>query len=304
MQGVKAWFLLLGLLWGGVWAQSALELEVLRRTNQVRTERGLRPLQWDARAYEAALGHARDMLRRNFFAHQNPDGLGVAERMRAAGVLEIMVGENLAGFEGYPDAEIPQRALEGWMNSPGHRANLLKPEFTHLGVALVREGRRVMVVQKFVGRPFDPQVRLRPTQAERTVLVLSGTAPGTVGVFVGDHLYAQLNPPIHTRLELPPRAEVSYALFDGQTWWATHSGERGLRLEATLERSLVPGKQVSLSLPAGDYTLAVGAQPRPWQNVSGPVHLELALPGTLGALWLGVRRGNSVGYSHRIPLGP
>ncbi|MCX7782667.1 MAG: CAP domain-containing protein, partial [Meiothermus sp.] len=189
---MKAWLLLLSLVCSGVLAQSALELEVLQRTNQVRTERGLRPLQWDALAYKAALGHAQDMLRRNFFAHQNPDGLGAAERMRASGVLEVTNGENLASFEGYPDAEIPQRSLTGWMNSPGHRANLLKPEFTHLGVALVREGRRVMVVQNFIGRPFDPQLRQAPAQAERRVLVLSGTAPGTVGVFVGNHLYARL----------------------------------------------------------------------------------------------------------------
>lgn len=296
--------LLLGWFWAVAFAQTALELEVLQRTNQVRQERGLRPLQWDALAYKAALGHAQDMLERNFFAHQNPDGLGAAERMRAAGVLEVMVGENLASFEGYPDPEIPQRALAGWMNSPGHRANLLKPEFTHLGVALVRRGRRVMVVQNFIGRPFDPQVRLTPAQAERTVLVLSGSAPGTVGVFVGNNLYARLNPPVQARLELPPNPEVSFALFDGQTWWATQNGQRGLRLEQTLERSAVPGQRILLNLPAGSFTLAVGAQPRFWQNVSGPVRLELTLPSTLEALWLGLRQGNRISYSHRIPLKP
>jgi hypothetical protein len=301
---VKVWFLLIGLVWGGALAQSALELEVLQRTNQVRLERGLRPLQWDALAYKAATGHAQDMLRRNFFAHQNPDGLGAAERMRAAGVLEVMVGENLASFEGYPDALIPQRALSGWMNSPGHRANLLKPGFTHLGVALVRQGPRVVVVQNFIGRPFDPQVRLTPAPTERTVLVLSGTASGTLGVFVGNNLYARLNPPIQARLELPPKAEVSFALFDGQTWWATRSGQRGLQLEQTLEHSTVPGQRVSFSLPAGNFTLAVGSQPRFWQNVSGPVRLELTLPSTLEVLWLGLRQDNSISYSHRIPLQP
>lgn len=292
------------LLWGVSLAQSALELEVLQRTNQVRTERGLRPLQWDALAYKAALGHAQDMLRRSYFAHQSPDGLGAAERLRAEGVLEVTSGENLASFEGYPDAEIPRRALTGWMNSPGHRANLLKPEFTHLGVALVRQGRQVMVVQNFIGRPFDPQVRLAPAQAERRVLVLSGTASGTVGIFVGNNLFARVNPPINARLELPPKAEASFAVFDGQTWWATRNGERGLRLETTLEQSLVPGQQVSINLPAGSYTLAVGAEPRFWQNVSGPVRLELTLPGTLEALWLGIRQGNQISYSHRIPLKP
>lgn len=304
MQGMKAWLVLLGLICGGALAQSALELEVLQRTNQVRVERGLRPLQWDALAYRAALGHARDMLERNFFAHQNPDGLGAGDRMRAAGVLEVTNGENLASFEGYPDPEIPQRSLTGWMNSPGHRANLLKPDFTHLGVALVRQGRRVMVVQNFIGRPFDPQISLSPAQAERNVLVVSGTASGTVGIFVGNNLYTRVNPPINARLELPPKSEVSFAVFDGRTWWATRNGQRGLRLESTLEQTQVPGKQVVFSLPAGTFTLAVGSQPRFWQNVAGPVRLELTLPGTLEVLWLGVRRENSVNYSFRIPLTP
>ncbi len=297
------WLLLLWLASSSL-AQSALELEVLQRTNQVRLERGLSPLQWDALAYKAALGHAQDMLQRNFFAHQNPDGLGAAERMRSAGLLEVTNGENLASLEGYPDAEIPQRSLTGWMNSPGHRANLLKPDFTHLGVALVRQGRRVVVVQNFIGRPFDPQVRRASAQAERTVLVLSGTASGTVGIFVGNNLYARLNPPIQARLELPPRAEVSYAVFDGRTWWTTRNGQRGLRLESTLEQSQAPGQRISFNLPAGNYTLAVGAQPLFWQNVAGPVRLEFTLPSTLEALWLGIRHDNSVRYTHRIPLQP
>lgn len=299
------WLLLLVGIWGSfTLAQSALELEVLRRTNQVRLEHGLGSLQWDPQAYKAALAHAQDMIRRNYFAHQNPDGLGAAERLRAAGVLEVVVGENLASFEGYPEAEVPRRSMAGWMNSPGHRANLLKPEFTHLGAAMVRQGRQVMVVQNFIGRPFDPQARRAPAQAERTVLVLSGTASGTLGVFVGSHLYARLNPPIQARLELPPKAEVSFAVFDGRTWWAAQNGQHGLRLKQALEHSQGPGQRIWLNLPAGNFALAVGAEPRLWQNLAGPVHLELTLPSTLEALWLGLRQGNRISYSHRIPLGP
>jgi hypothetical protein len=97
---------------------------------------------------------------------------------------------------------------------------------------------------------------------------------------------------------------VSFAVFDGRTWWATRNGERGLQLESTLEQTQVPGKQVVFNLPAGAFTLAVGSQPRFWQNISGPVRLELTLPGTLEVLWLGVRRENTVNYSFRIPLTP
>ncbi len=303
--GLRTLALVASLLLLGVQAQPApnpLELEVLRRTNQVRLERGLSPLQWDPRAHQAALAHAQDMLKRGYFAHQNPEGLGAAERMRRAGVVEVGVGENLARFEGYADEEIPRLALEGWLRSPGHRANLLRPEFTHLGVGLVRQGRQVVVVQNFLARPFDPQVRLAPAQAERRVLVLQAEAPGRLGIFVGDQLYAQAEPPLRLRLELPPQGEVSYAIFDGQSWWRVRHGERGVRLEAALERTPAPGWQVWLRLPAGQYALAVGETPRLWRRVAGPAGLELVLPAGLEALWLGLWQEKRVQYSHRIPL--
>ncbi len=303
--GLRTLALVASLLLLGVQAQPApnpLELEVLRRTNQVRLERGLSPLQWDLRAYQAAQAHAQDMLKRGYFAHQNPEGLGAAERMRRAGVVEVGVGENLARFEGYADGEIPRRALEGWMGSPGHRANLLRPEFTHLGVGLVRQGQQVVVVQNFLARPFDPQVRLLPAQAERRVLWLQADAPGRLGVFVDNQLYAQAEPPLRLRLELPPQGELRYALFDGQSWWPVRHGEQGVRLEAALERTPAPGWRVRLRLPVGQYALAVGETPRLWRRVAGPADLELVLPASLEALWLGLWQEKRVQYSHRIPL--
>ncbi|RDI95754.1 CAP domain-containing protein [Meiothermus sp. QL-1] len=289
-------------LLAGALAQSPLELEVLRRTNEARQAQGLGPLVWDALAHRAALHHAQDMLKRNYFAHRSPEGQGPAERLQRAGVLEVAVGENLAQFAGYPEAEVPRRALEGWLESPGHRANLLNPRFTHLGVGLVREGRRVVVVQNFVARPFELGVERAPVQAERTILRLSGTAPGTLGVFLGDHLFARLEPPISAHLELPPGAQVRYALYDGKGWWAVRNGEQGLSLEVALERRFAPGQRVDLRLPRGAFVLALGAEPRLWQSVEGPARLTLTLPSTLGALWVGQRQGGRVLYTHRIPL--
>jgi hypothetical protein len=95
---------------------------------------------------------------------------------------------------------------------------------------------------------------------------------------------------------------VSFVVFDGKTWWASRNGERGLRLETTLEQSLAPGRKVVLNLPAGNFTLAVGKEPRFWQNVAGPVQLEFTLPGTLEALWLGSQQGDRISYTQRIPL--
>jgi len=298
------WFFALVLMGSLASAQSASELEILSRTNQVRLERGLKPLQWDNAAYKAAQGHARDMLDRNYFAHESPEGTDVSARLQAAGATEVTVGENLATFENYADATIVKRAMDGWINSPGHRANLLFTSFTHLGVAIVRKGNKVMVVQNFIGRPFNPQASISDAEAERYLLTIKGTAPGTLGVFVGSGLYTKLNPPFDTRLEIPPQAKISYALYDGKTWWAVQPGQQGVRLEGGIEVSKVPGKQVRLNFPTGQYTLALGKEPRFWQNLSGPTRLELVLPESLEILWLGIRENNSVSYSHRIPLKP
>lgn len=284
--------------------QSALELDVFSRTNQVRMERGLKPLQWDNMAYKAAAAHAQDMLDRNYFAHQSPEGTDVGYRLRAAGAIEVTVGENLATFEGYKDADIPKSVMDGWVNSPGHRANLLFTKFTHLGVAMVRKGNKVMVVQNFIGRPFDPQAEVSSAQAGRYVLSIKGSAPGTLGVFVGNGLYTKLNPDFNAQIELPPQAKVAYALYDGSTWWSVQPGERGVRVEGGVQVSQVPGKQVRLTLPAGQYTLGLGKEPRFWQNLNGPAKLEFVLPGTLEVLWIGKREGESVNYTHRIPLNP
>ena len=301
MMGMRGFVFLVVLMSMG-FAQSALELEVLQRTNQERVQRGLRALQWDNTAYQAAYGHAVDMLRRNFFEHVNPEGRNAAWRMRQAGVLDVTTGENLAVFENYPDAVLPGRSVVGWMNSPHHRENMLQPEFTHLGVAFVRQGNKVMVVQNFIGRLFEAQIGSSSAQVQRNILILSGTAPGTVGIFLGSGLYQRLNPPINVRLELPPNSSVRYGLFDGQTWWNTKPGERGLNLQTRLEVSTVAGRMVSLSLPAGQFNLALGEQPRFWQALTGPTTLNLPLAGSLEALWIGLRRGNEVVYAYRIPL--
>lgn len=283
-------------------AQSALELEVLTRTNQVRTEHGLRPLQWDNLAYKSSRVHSLDMLERNFFAHVNPDGLKAADRMYRAGVIDVEVGENLAFHENHDDATIPRKSLEGWMNSPGHRANLLKPEFTHLGVSMERKGDRVMTVQNFIARPFDHRLLKSSSPAERTLLSISGQAPGTLGVFVGSGLYAKLNPKFDTTLELPPGARPSYGLFDGEKWWAVKPGQRGVEVNGGIKLAQAKGVRLQLALPGGSYSLGVGKEPRFWQSLNGPQNLDLTLPESLEILWIGKVTGTRVNYILRIPL--
>ncbi|HYG63048.1 MAG TPA: CAP domain-containing protein [Thermoanaerobaculia bacterium] len=121
---------------------------ILREVNEVRRREGLRPLVLDPLLNQAAQKHAQDMLARSYFAHESPSGTTVRERSRAQGYAWRSIGENIA--EGQTTVD---EVMQTWMDSPGHRKNILSPKFTELGVGLVVGGRagayRVLWVQNF-----------------------------------------------------------------------------------------------------------------------------------------------------------
>ncbi|MFK4088615.1 CAP domain-containing protein [Kribbella sp. NPDC020789] len=108
---------------------NAQEREVLELTNQVREQNGCGPLRLSSALVEAAGRHASDMVRRHYMDHTNPEGQDPGDRMRAAGYDGGSWGENIAA--GYSTA---QKVVNAWMNSDGHRANILNCKFNLLGV--------------------------------------------------------------------------------------------------------------------------------------------------------------------------
>lgn len=100
--------------------------------NEHRVSIGLAPLRWDPRVAAVAQAHSQDMQDRSFFSHTNPDGLDPFERLTAAEIGYTYAGENIA--YGYATAS---SVLAAWLNSPGHRANIENPNYTHHGVGLV-----------------------------------------------------------------------------------------------------------------------------------------------------------------------
>lgn len=121
-----------------------LEAQMLVLVNQARAAHGLKPLSADAQATEVARAHSRDMLASGYFSHVSPQGQTPFDRLRQAGVRYRTAGENLAL------APNVVRAHEGLMDSPGHRANILRPAFGRLGIGIVDGGRHgLMVTQKF-----------------------------------------------------------------------------------------------------------------------------------------------------------
>jgi len=121
-----------------------LEAEMLRLVNTERIAAGLGALAADPELTEVARSHSADMFARGYFAHDTPEGRDPFDRIRAADVRFLTAGENLAL------ARTVQIAHTGLMNSPGHRANILRPEFGRVGIGIMDGGMRgVMVTQNF-----------------------------------------------------------------------------------------------------------------------------------------------------------
>lgn len=119
-------------------AASSLERGVLAELNAIRQNYGLKPLRYNAELSAAAAAQSEAMGREGFFAHESPDGSAFWKRVQRfygqAGFRTWTVGENLLWSS--PDVE-PSRALEMWMDSPGHRRNILARDWREIGIAAV-----------------------------------------------------------------------------------------------------------------------------------------------------------------------
>lgn len=121
-----------------------LEARMLELVNKERVAAGLKPLAPDPELTEVARQHSADMFARGYFAHDTPDGRDPFDRMREANVRFVNAGENLALAPTVPVAH------RGLMNSSGHRANILFPQFGRVGIGIMDGGTRgLMISQDF-----------------------------------------------------------------------------------------------------------------------------------------------------------
>nr|WP_216317979.1 CAP domain-containing protein [Deinococcus aestuarii] len=124
---------------------SAFEGRVLELTNQARAQArtcgtqsfpAAAPLAYNDALRTAAYNHSKDMATRNFFAHTNPDGQSPFDRMRAAGYTGFAAAaENIAAGQATPEA-----VVAGWLQSPGHCANIMNAAYRDLGVGYYAGG--------------------------------------------------------------------------------------------------------------------------------------------------------------------
>lgn len=112
---------------------NTLATQIFEGVNASRRANGKSQLDYNPTLGQAAMSHACDMAVHNFFSHQSSNGGTVQTRVRQAGYHDCLVAENLAW--GYPSAG---QIVSGWMNSPGHRSNMLHPRATEMGIGITQ----------------------------------------------------------------------------------------------------------------------------------------------------------------------
>jgi uncharacterized protein YkwD len=126
--------------------------------NEQRTTHDLKSLSWNTKTAQAALNHSTDMSSRNYFEHDSPEGYDFSWRYAQVGFSCSVTygnmiyggGENIMFLEGYYGVDtIATETVNGWMNSPGHRANILTSHFQSEGIGVSILGNQIYVTQNF-----------------------------------------------------------------------------------------------------------------------------------------------------------
>ncbi|MFA1818685.1 CAP domain-containing protein [Virgibacillus oceani] len=125
--------------------EKGMEQQIFDITNVIRNRQGSPELSWEESVHEVAFAHSKDMADNDYFSHSSLNGDGLKERLSEVEVFYRTAGENIAAQ--YPDAP---SAMEGWLNSEGHREALFNEGYTHLGVGVYR----FYYTQNFMEKPL------------------------------------------------------------------------------------------------------------------------------------------------------
>ncbi|MGL4743408.1 MAG: CAP domain-containing protein [Dermatophilaceae bacterium] len=116
-------------------APTGMAGEVISLVNAERADAGCDPVKAESRLTKAAQGHSNDMAAKKYMEHDSLDGRTAGDRIEAAGYDYRSYGENIAAGQ-----DTPEEVMEGWMNSDGHRKNILNCGFTEIGVGIAKGG--------------------------------------------------------------------------------------------------------------------------------------------------------------------
>ncbi len=124
---------------------SQFEQQVVALTNEERQKQGLSALEIDTELSKVAREKSNDMATNGYFSHNSPTYGSPFDMMKQFGISYKTAGENIAKGQ-----QTPEEVVNAWMNSEGHRANILNPDFTHIGVGYVEQGN--VWTQQFIGK--------------------------------------------------------------------------------------------------------------------------------------------------------
>lgn len=126
---------------------SAFQQKVLDLVNAERAKAGLKSLKMNAELSKVATLKSQDMAKNNYFDHTSPTYGSPFDMMKKFGISYRTAGENIAMGQ-----TTPEQVMNGWMNSPGHRANILKASFTEIGIGIAKNSSgRLYWTQQFIG---------------------------------------------------------------------------------------------------------------------------------------------------------
>lgn len=158
-------------------AQTLTVVGVVQWTNMQREQNGLPDLSPNAQLKNIASLRAQDMFGKQYFAHLSPSGSGVKDVVREIGYEYIAVGENLA----LGNFESDEALVQAWMDSPGHRENILSGRYTEIGIAVQQgffEGRKTWIAVQIFGKSLslcpgpDPDLKVSIEEAETQLQAL------------------------------------------------------------------------------------------------------------------------------------
>lgn len=223
------------------------ELAIVEMTNTVRQRNRLAPVKVNPILTRAARAYGQHMARSKTFSH-TADGRSAGDRATAAGYAWCLLSENLSSSldsRGFAARDLAQQSVEGWLNSPGHRENMLAANVTETGVAVVKvpdAHPKYFAVQLF-GRPQSLRYEFQVSNA--SAVTVSYTFAGETTA-IKPHTAA-----IHTACEpaditftMPrgrqaaPGVKARYEARDGQVYTLTSDEEARLRIRVKTRESV------------------------------------------------------------------
>lgn len=132
-------------------ADTALGKLIHKLTNDARVDDDLSTFSYDSALAELATARSEDMIKQDYFSHDAPGGCDLACRFEKSGYKTLSWGENIAEIEGFAgnDKAIAEQFITNWLDSRGHRDNMLSKKFTHQGIGVARKNGRVVVTVIF-----------------------------------------------------------------------------------------------------------------------------------------------------------